>query len=95
MSIDEAVVARVATLARIALPAEDRARFAGELAGILQFIEQLSAVDTDGVQPMTSVAAMTLPLRADVVADGGRAEAVTAGAPERAGPFFTVPKVVE
>lgn len=95
MSIDEATVARVAALARIALPPEERPRVAAELSGIIGWIEMLNAADVDGVPPMTSVVHMRLPLRDDVVADGGRPEAVVANAPDKAGPFFAVPKVVE
>ena len=49
----------------------------------------------DGVAPLTGAADMALRLRADVVTDGGIAEQVLANAPDRAGPFFAVPKVVE
>lgn len=95
MSIDEATVARVATLARIKVAAEDRPHLAGDLSKIIDFIEQLNEVDTDGVAPMSSVAAMQLLMREDVVTAGGIADKITANAPEAVGAFFTVPKVVE
>ena len=69
-----------------------------ELNGILGWIEQLQAVDTDGVEPMAGGSAVTLaaaPLRADTVTEGGMAEAVLANAPDRMGEYFGVPKVVE
>ena len=65
-----------------------------ELNGILGWIEQLREVDTAGIAPLDG-AAMALRLRADVVTDGNQAAAVLANAPDRAGDFFTVPKVVE
>ena len=68
---------------------------ARELSGILQWIDQLAEVDTDGVEPMTSVVHAKLPMREDVVTDGGDAERVLANAPRRADGFFVVPKVVE
>jgi aspartyl-tRNA(Asn)/glutamyl-tRNA(Gln) amidotransferase subunit C len=95
MPLDNATVARIATLARIKLPEADRAAMGAELDTILHWVEQLGEVNTDGVEPMTSVAHMTLPMRDDVVTDGYRAEAVLLNAPDGAHGFFTVPKVVE
>ena len=68
---------------------------AGELSGILDWVEQLMAVDTEGVPPMTSVAEMTLPMRDDTVTDGDNRDAVIGNAPRSAKGFFAVPKVVE
>jgi aspartyl-tRNA(Asn)/glutamyl-tRNA(Gln) amidotransferase subunit C len=95
MAIDVATVRKVARLARIAEPEERLASLAGELNGIIAWIEQLSEVDTDGVEPMTSAEAVSLPLREDVVTDGGDPERVLSNAPKRSGDFFVVPKVVE
>jgi aspartyl-tRNA(Asn)/glutamyl-tRNA(Gln) amidotransferase subunit C len=95
VSLDEATVARIARLARIAVPADELAPLATELSRILEWIEQLNEVDTDGVPPMTSVAAMRLAWRADQVSDGGRPEDILANAPERQDGYFVVPKVVE
>ncbi len=95
MSLDKSAVRTIADLARIRVPEEDLDHLAGELSNILTFIEQLSEVDTDGVAPMSSVAAVGLPLRADSVTDGGQADAVLANAPDKAEGFFSVPKVVE
>jgi aspartyl-tRNA(Asn)/glutamyl-tRNA(Gln) amidotransferase subunit C len=95
VSLDEATVARIARLARIAIPQEELAPLATELSHILEWIEQLNEVDTDGVPPMTSVAAMKLAWREDEVTDGGRPEDILANAPERQDGYFVVPKVVE
>ena len=95
MSLDEATVARIARLARIAVPDDELAPLATELSHILEWIEQLNEVDTDGVPPMTSVAAMRLAWREDRVTDGGRPEDILANAPERQDGYFVVPKVVE
>lgn len=105
MSLDKATVARIARLARLKVPEEELAPLAGELSGILAWIEQLNEVDTTNVEPLASVSDVTLPLRADKVTDGGIAEKVLANAPggavyidptdRNAGGFFTVPKVVE
>jgi aspartyl-tRNA(Asn)/glutamyl-tRNA(Gln) amidotransferase subunit C len=95
VSLDEATVARIARLARIAVPEEELEPLAGELSRILEWIEQLNAVDTEGVPPMTSVAAMQLAWREDTVTDGGRPDDILANAPERQDGYFVVPKVVE
>ncbi len=95
MTIDAATVRRVARLARIRESDERLDALASELSGILRWIEQLNEVDTEGVQPMASAVAVTLPLREDVVSGGGVPEAVLANAPAARGGFFVAPKVVE
>lgn len=95
MAIDAATVRKVARLARIAEPEDRLNALVGELNGILAWIEQLDEVDVEGVEPMTSAVAVSLPMREDVVTDGGDAAAVTANAPKSVGGFFVVPKVVE
>ena len=95
MSIDASTVKKVARLARIAVPEARLQPLAEELSGILDWIEQLNEVDTDGVEPMTSCVAATLPMREDVITDGEKPEAVLSNAPRSAGHFFVVPKVVE
>ena len=95
MSIDKATVARIAALARIEVPEEDFEQLAGELNNILGWVEQLDGIDTEGVEPMTSVAEMTLRWREDKVTDGAVRDKVLANAPEADDGFFAVPKVVE
>jgi aspartyl-tRNA(Asn)/glutamyl-tRNA(Gln) amidotransferase subunit C len=95
MSVDAATVRRIAHLARIAVADTEVPHLQGELNARLAFVEQLSEVDVDGVEPMTSVMPMEMKKRADVVTDGEIAEAVVANAPAREEHFFVVPKVVE
>ena len=95
MSLDRAAVRHIATLARIRVSDEQAEALVGDLGKILAWVEQLSEVDTAGVEPMASVVARNLPHRSDVVTDGGKQEAILANAPEPAHGFFTVPKVVE
>ncbi len=95
MAIDVATVRKVARLARIAEPEERLETLAKELSGIMNWIEQLSEVDTDGVEPMTSAVHMPAPMRDDVVTEGGDPEVVLSNSPKRAGNFYVVPKVVE
>ena len=95
MSVDAATVRRIAHLARIAVADDEVAHLQGELNAILAFVEQLSEVNCEGVEPMTSVTPMRLPWREDAVTDGGYPDRVLANAPEARAGFFTVPKVVE
>jgi aspartyl-tRNA(Asn)/glutamyl-tRNA(Gln) amidotransferase subunit C len=95
MPIDVHTVRRVARLARIREPEARLEPLAQELSSIMGWIEQLAEVDTDGVEPMTSVVAQKLPMREDVVTEGGDAGAVLSNAPSSADGFFVVPKVVE
>jgi len=95
MSLDLATVRRIATLARIHVEDAELPALQAELNGILGWIEQLNEVNVDGIEPLTGAAQMALKMREDVVTDGGYPDKILANAPERAGDFFVVPKVVE
>jgi aspartyl-tRNA(Asn)/glutamyl-tRNA(Gln) amidotransferase subunit C len=95
MSVDADTVRHVAHLARIAVADDELDELRGELNAILAFVEQLAAVNVDGVEPMTSVTPIALKMRADEVTDGGIADDIIANAPAHEGHFFLVPKVVE
>jgi aspartyl-tRNA(Asn)/glutamyl-tRNA(Gln) amidotransferase subunit C len=95
MSVDAATVRRIAHLARIAVADDEVEHLRGELNAILAFVEQLSEVDIDGVEPMTSVTPMGMKMREDIVTDGEIAEKIVGNAPATADNFFLVPKVVE
>ncbi|MBV8494629.1 MAG: Asp-tRNA(Asn)/Glu-tRNA(Gln) amidotransferase subunit GatC [Alphaproteobacteria bacterium] len=95
MALDKAAVAHIAALARIRLKEDELEPLAAELSQILNWVELLAEVDTSDVAAMTSVAAMTLPMRADEVTDGDRRDDILQNAPQSARGFFAVPKVVE
>ncbi|MFT3687867.1 Asp-tRNA(Asn)/Glu-tRNA(Gln) amidotransferase subunit GatC [Paenirhodobacter sp.] len=95
MSIDIDTARKVAHLARIKVAEEDLPKLAGQLSGILTFMEQLNEVDVEGIEPMTSVTPMRLKRRTDVVTDGGYPEKILSNAPDAREGFFAVPKVVE
>ena len=95
MSVDAATVRRIAHLARIAVTEAEVPHLQGELNAMLAFVEQLSEVDVEGVEPMTSVTPMEMKKRADVVNDGEIADDIVSNAPETVNHFFLVPKVVE
>ena len=95
MALDRATVQRIARLARIRVPDDEADHLADELSNILTWVEQLQEVDVEGVEPMTSVVAMALPMRDDAVTDGDCQDKVLANAPETAEGCFVVPKVIE
>jgi aspartyl-tRNA(Asn)/glutamyl-tRNA(Gln) amidotransferase subunit C len=77
------------------VPDERQRPLADELNAILDWIAELDEVKTDHVEPLASVTGHALPMRDDVVNDGGYVDDVLANAPEPASGFFVVPKVVE
>ena len=100
MALDKTEVAHIAALARIRLSEAELEPLAAELSQILTWVEQLAEVDTSGVAPMTSVAAMRLPMRDDSVTYGDCRDAILGNAPQSAPEglrrgFFAVPKVIE
>lgn len=95
MSLDREAVAHIARLARIDVADAELDGVAQDLNAILEWVETLNAIPTDGVKPMVGVGVDRAPMRADKVTDGGQADAVLANAPDPAPPFFTVPKVIE
>ncbi len=95
MSVDQATVRRIAHLARIAVTDAEVPHLQSEINAILAFVEDLGKVDVEGVEPMTSVIPMKLPMREDVVTDGEIQKLILANAPLTEDGFFVVPKVVE
>ena len=95
MSVDAATVRRIAHLARIAVTDAEVPHLQGELNAMLAFAEQLSEVNIEGVEAMTSVTPMEMKKRVDVVNDGEIADDVVKNAPDTVNHFFLVPKVVE
>ncbi|TMK47736.1 MAG: Asp-tRNA(Asn)/Glu-tRNA(Gln) amidotransferase subunit GatC [Alphaproteobacteria bacterium] len=95
MSVDAATVRRIAHLARIAVADAEVSHLQSELNAMLAFVEQLSEVNVEGVEPMTSVMPMEMKKRADVVNDGEIADDIVKNAPATDNHFFLVPKVVE
>jgi aspartyl-tRNA(Asn)/glutamyl-tRNA(Gln) amidotransferase subunit C len=95
MSVDLNTVRRIAHLARIEVSEAETPHLQSEINAILKFVEALDAVDVQGVEPMTSVIPMRLPMREDIVTDGEIARLVLANAPLTEDGFFLVPKVIE
>ena len=95
MTIDITTVSKIAHLARLKVPDEEKQQVAGELNKILDWVAMLDEVDVSKVEPLTSVNDQALRWRDDVVSDGDKLSDVLANAPAKTADFFTVPKVVE
>ena len=95
MSLDTNTVRRIANLARIKIEDQKLAPLAGELSHIIDWVQQLSEVDTNDIAPMTSVTKVEMASRIDVISDGNCEDLVLANAQDSVPPYFTVPKVVE
>lgn len=93
--VNSADVKKIARLARLHVKDAQCGPIADDLNGILSWIEQLSEVDVEGVEPMTSAVAMKAPMREDVVTTGGIRELVLANAPKSEDGFYVVPRSVE
>ena len=95
MSVDATTVRHIAHLARIAVTDAEVPHLQGELNAMLAFVEQLSEVNVEGVEPMTSVTPMEMKKRADVVNDDENVDNIVKNAPATEDHYFLVPKVVE
>ncbi|MGH7067020.1 MAG: Asp-tRNA(Asn)/Glu-tRNA(Gln) amidotransferase subunit GatC [Acetobacteraceae bacterium] len=95
MPLDPETVRRIARLARIRLEESEAERLGHELAAILAWVEMLNSVDVTDVAPMTGAITIDLKMRPDIVTEGGAPELVLGNAPERAGDYYAVPKVIE
>lgn len=95
MALESDSVVHIAHLARLHLADDDLGRYTGELSNILSFIEQMNAVDTEGVTPMAHPLDMSQPLRADVVSEHDCREEYQENAPAVRDGLYLVPKVIE
>ncbi len=93
LSLDD--VSRIARLARIEISSAEAERTRDQLNGILDFVAQLQAVNTDGIEPMAHAVDVVQRLRADAVTEPDRRDAFQAIAPETEAGLYLVPKVIE
>lgn len=95
MSISQQEVQKVAHLARLAMTEDKQEEYTRNLSNILDLADQLSAVDTSGVEPMAHPLDMTQRLRADEVTETNQREKYQTVAPEVENGLYLVPKVIE
>ncbi len=95
MAIDNETVKRVAFLSRLKIEDDKLEETKEEFNKILNWVDQLNEVNTDGVEPLVSVNDSHLILRDDEVTEGNQSQAILKNAPQAQYGYFTVPKVVE
>ena len=95
MTINLKTIKHISKLSRISVDDEKAKKLAGDMNSIFDFIEKLKELDTDNVEPLTSVAETTLKLRVDEVKSGNIREDVLKNSPDENEDFFVVPRVVE
>mgnify|MGYP001432539625 FL=1 len=95
MSIDLKTIKHISKLSRISVDEKKAEKLAGDLNSIFNFIEKLNELNTDNVEPLTSVVETTLKFRSDEVKNQNIREQIIKNSPEDNEDFFVVPKVVE
>ena len=95
MSLDAADVKKIAHLARLAITEQDIPEYARNLSNILDFVAQMSAVDTTGVSPMAHPMDAAQRLRPDTVTETDQRERFQSIAPQVEAGLYLVPKVIE
>jgi aspartyl-tRNA(Asn)/glutamyl-tRNA(Gln) amidotransferase subunit C len=95
MTIDLKTIKHISKLSRISVDDAKADKLAGDLNSIFDFIEKLNELNTDNVEPLTSVAETTLKLRADEVKSENIRGQILKNSPEENEDFFVVPRVVE
>ncbi len=93
--ISRADVDHVARLARLTLSAQDAERMREQLAAILAYVDKLRELDVAGVPPTSQAVPLVNVMRDDEVVPSMSQDAMTANAPDRAGEFFRVPRIIE
>jgi len=94
-NIDAQQVRKVARLARLDLTEAEIEEFTGQLGAILGYVEKMNELDTEGVEPLAHCLPISNVFRADEVEPSLGTDRALANAPERDGPFFKVPKILD
>ena len=95
MSIDKDTVKHISKLARISLDEKKIDSLSKDLTSIMRFIENLNKLNTDKIEPLTSIINASLKSRKDEVNDGKIRDQILKNSPEKNEEFFVVPKVIE
>ena len=95
MKIDLKTIKHISKLSRISVDDEKAKKLAGDMNSIFDFIKKLNELNTDKVEPLTSVAETTLKLRVDKVKSENIRAQILKNSPEENEDFFVVPRVVE
>lgn len=93
--INEETIEYVGILAKLFLTDEEKSAAKGDMQKMLDYIDKLNELDTDGIEPMSHVFAVNNVFREDAVTNGDDAEAMLLNAPEQYDGQYKVPKTVE
>ena len=92
--IDQKTIQHIAKLARLYVTAEEAEVYGDQLTKVLSHFQNISSIDTSGIEPLVTPCEIEIHLRQDVVKKENTAEEMVANAPEKAGNLFKVPPVV-
>lgn len=92
--IDKKTVEHIAKLARLSITDQEAQEYSEQLSKVLSYFEQISKVDTKGIEPLVTASDMQTFWRDDIAKKELSAEEIVANAPEKTGHLFTVPPVV-
>jgi len=95
MIIDDQLLNHIADLAKLEFPEEEREAIKGDLNRILEFINQMNAVDTSNVEPLVYISDAQHVLREDEVKQDISQQEALKNAPDRDSDYFKVPKVIK
>jgi aspartyl-tRNA(Asn)/glutamyl-tRNA(Gln) amidotransferase subunit C len=95
MAIDRDAVLRIASLSRLTLTAEEVDRYGAQLDAVLAYIDQLRALNIDGIEPFSHAGGLKSVTRGDAPRQSLPADVALANAPDKTGPYFTVPRILE
>lgn len=93
--IDEAQVRKVAKLSRLELTEAEVEEFTGQLSAILDYVEKMNELDTEGIEPLAHCLPISNVFREDCVKESLGTEKALDNAPQRDGDFFKVPKILD
>jgi aspartyl-tRNA(Asn)/glutamyl-tRNA(Gln) amidotransferase subunit C len=95
MSIDKDTVKHISKLARISLEEKKIDSLSKDLTSIMKFIENLNKLNTDKIEPLSSIINASLKSREDEIKDGKIRDQILKNSPEKNEEFFVVPKIIE
>jgi aspartyl-tRNA(Asn)/glutamyl-tRNA(Gln) amidotransferase subunit C len=93
--IDTELVRKVARLSRLELTDSEVQEFTGQLSAILEYVEKMNQLDTENVEPLAHCLPIHNVFRQDLVKESLGTDKAIANAPQRDGPFFKVPKIID
>jgi aspartyl-tRNA(Asn)/glutamyl-tRNA(Gln) amidotransferase subunit C len=94
VEVTEALILKLETLARLELTESERHEIKQDLEAILEMVEKLEEVETDGIEPLTHLNSGPQVLRSDMVGNQLTEEEALRNAPDKQPPYFRVPKVI-